>query len=576
MARRWLLVGALLLCCVWCVRAVEPPPDYTAYGNGVDPGWPSDPILQFRPPFPRSLPVQILLTGIVLTLSSVLLIQLVFTAQYHWALAPVNFVLQISAVITLLVTSIVTINIVFTAVTEESRTWPYMLNYVAVDIPPSPDTNWPTANLAAWLLMTATTSVLIQITHIQFLTLLFPSKLERRLIYILLGPLAITAAVMQILRIRKDSKLLEAASAVQNICNATLSLLFTASLFIWGLLVNRKNAWRMDGGTAAFGLGALVLAPMSTAIAFLYVPTREQYTWMPSLMWAIILWQSFLGWWWWVGAGMGVGEVDELLRREEKRKMKRDMRIARRRLQRERAETLWKGVTGALGFGKQSDDEATTAATVAAGRPGRPLHMHRTSTTTSSLSSCSRGRAFWRIIGCPPGRQVYGWFLHWRHEHLTATREQAVQRAERINQAFGGSEPGVRMGRAGSLVGWGLGSFSFRRERSREEGRDDATIVASESDRDVEVDVEKAGAERKMGDAREKVRAVVEEEEEEKEREGALRVRRRSARRKDVRRDDSRRLQEGQHSAPEHASGLNWWWWWGPLRRWRLQDTTEY
>ena len=42
-----------------------------------------DPILKYRPDFSRSLPVQILITGIVLTLTSVLLLHLLFTAQYH-------------------------------------------------------------------------------------------------------------------------------------------------------------------------------------------------------------------------------------------------------------------------------------------------------------------------------------------------------------------------------------------------------------------------------------------------------------------------------------------------------------
>lgn len=128
--------------------------------------FPYDPILQLRPPFARSLPVQVLLNGIVLSLSSVLLIQLLFTAQYHWPLAPLNFTLQVAAVILLVVTSVVTIFIVLSTVTAESRTWPYMLNYLAVDIPPSMNTNWPTPDLVAWLLMTATTAGLIQVSHL--------------------------------------------------------------------------------------------------------------------------------------------------------------------------------------------------------------------------------------------------------------------------------------------------------------------------------------------------------------------------------------------------------------------------
>lgn len=105
--------------------------------------------------------------GIVLTLASVLLIHLVFTAQYHWPLAPVNYALQLSAVITLLVSLIATLHLVLEAATQESTEWPYMLTYVAVDIPPLQDpesiTGWRIGELAAWLLMNATTSALIQV-----------------------------------------------------------------------------------------------------------------------------------------------------------------------------------------------------------------------------------------------------------------------------------------------------------------------------------------------------------------------------------------------------------------------------
>lgn len=121
----------------------------------------------------RSLPVQILVTGIVLTLTSVLFIHLVFTAQYHWPLAPVNFALQISAVFTLLISHIATLHVILSTATKESQSWPYMLTYIAVDTPPL-DTmdEWSTGELAAWLLMNATTSALIQVCSPSSLSLL--------------------------------------------------------------------------------------------------------------------------------------------------------------------------------------------------------------------------------------------------------------------------------------------------------------------------------------------------------------------------------------------------------------------
>ncbi|KAJ2918545.1 hypothetical protein MD484_g1824, partial [Candolleomyces efflorescens] len=315
---------------------------------------PFDPYIKYRPDFARSLPVQILLTGIILTLVAVLFIHLMFTAQYHWPLAPVNYVLQLSGVTTLLISLIATIHVVLSATLAESERWPYMLNYIAVNVPPPLDTEfdsdmWSTAERATWLVMNASTSGLIQITHIQFLTLLYPSQLEGRLIFALLGPLAIVAAVMQLVPISDNVKINVIASAVRNVCNATLSLLFTVALFIWGLLVNRRQAWRTDGGTAAFGAGALALALVSTALNFLFVNKEDEFVWLPGLMWAVILWQSFLGWWWWVGAGSGGGLTtdDEDLEDRLRRKAKRETRKKeRRRETRTKARKVWQGVFG--------------------------------------------------------------------------------------------------------------------------------------------------------------------------------------------------------------------------------------
>lgn len=396
-------------------------------------------------------------------------------------------------------------------------------------------------NLPSFLIVIFTSR---QITHIQFLTLLFPSKLEKRLIYTTLVPLAILAAVMQLLRVSARHKLYETVVAVQNICNATLSLLFTGSLFIWGLLVNRRNAWRTDGGTAAFGIGALTLAPMSTAVAFLYVPTKEQYTWMPQLMWAIILWQSFLGWWWWVGAGMGVGEVDDLLYREEKRKQKRAQRSTRRRQQRERAETMLRGVTGALGFRRSSSSEERAALV-------RTNTETSTSTSTSaSTSGTTGGTLLARVMRHTPGKQVYDWLLYWRREHLRAAREQAMQRVERRQQCRGGR---------GSLAGWGLGSFGIQRVQRRRgsDTRDEATAVASGSDRDADTagsptkDKTDTSSDTVVGcdpASHEGGDAVHEET-----------------------------LPTAKAGEADTAVAIPWSvWWLGPLRRWRLKDSTVY
>ncbi|KAH9935234.1 uncharacterized protein BXZ73DRAFT_89561 [Epithele typhae] len=542
-----------------------------------------DPVLAHRPNFAKSLPVQVLLLGIVMTLVVVLIIHLAFTAQYHWPLAPVNYVLQMSAVITLLISCIATLHVVLSSTIDQSMTWPYMLDYVAVDMPPFSDTNdgWTMSELIAWLLMNATTSGLIQITHIQFLTLLFPSVLEKRLIFCLLGPLAIVSSIMQILRVTDGEQINKLAAAAQNICNATLSLLFTAALVLWGCVVNRGDAWRTDGGTAAFGIGALTLAFISTALTFLYIPSRDQYPWMPALTWAVILWQSFLGWWWWVGAGMGVGEIEELLRREEKRQTKRRLRLAKRNSRKERAQTLWKGVTGAF---TRTHSDARAHASDTSGTDGdssdgttvddvRPSRSHSTRSTgaeeTASRmdestrrapsdqsdegsASTSGGRVTRFLNQYRPGRFLYGWYLGLRHAHLAAAREQAVERVERINQAYGPEAAAAHEnGAVVPTFGWGLGSFGVQRQRRREwEQREREEAAWKEYEMDEFSDTEE----------REELR-------------DGPRQRRRTPQRAvgglGAGLGAERRMDEDSHR-PGSV------WWWGPLQRWRLQDSTDY
>ncbi|KAI0645160.1 hypothetical protein C8Q79DRAFT_755930 [Trametes meyenii] len=539
-----------------------------------------------------------------------------FTAQYHWPLAPVNYVLQMSAVGTLLISCIATMHVVLSSTIDQSLRWPYMLDYIAVDIPPLEDnTDWEMGELAAWLLMNATTSGLIQITHIQFLTLLFPSGLERRLIFSLLGPLALVSSAMHLLRIHDNESLVKVAAAVQNVCNATLSLLFTASLFLWGCLVNRRDAWRTDGGTAAFGVGALTLALVSTALTFLYIPSRDQYPWMPGLMWAVILWQSFLGWWWWVGAGMGVGETEELLRREEKRKEKRRAKMARRKERKERAQTLWKGMTGALGYNPRapprshSSDSSRGEGSGSEGETHGGSGVHRVASHQTDASSRSSSSATAVVVGgggrvsrflrqYAAGRVLYGWYLGLRHAHLAAARAQAVEHVERMNQAYGAeadmSGPGPGPGAAASrpaAFGWGLGSFWMRRQqrswtRRREEEEEEAEEEEAHaaykmevlsgrgrnSDEESDGDGDGGGGGGGGGVRGGAVGTSPPSDYGHGHGEsgvGDVRARRPSRRSSSGAYPPAPALEEEIH----RPSSV---WWWGPLRRWRLQDSTDY
>ncbi|KIJ65982.1 hypothetical protein HYDPIDRAFT_110103 [Hydnomerulius pinastri MD-312] len=527
-----------------------------------------DPILQFRPPFAQSLPVQVLLTGIVLTLVVVLLLHLIFTAQYHWPLARANYVLQLTGVSTLLISLIATLYVVFSSTVEESQHWPYMLSYLAVDMPRyytngtinSTDPTiayqhqWTAAESATWIVMNATTSVVIQITHIHFLTLLYPSHLEARLIFGLLGPLAIISAVMQLLPIFYGTTVLSIAEDTRNVCNAALSLLFTSALIIWGFLVNRRQAWRTDGGTAAFGAGAILLALISTTLNFLYIPSQDQYTWMPKLMWAVVLWQSFLGWWWWVGAGMGVREVEELLRREDKRQQKRKLRAQRRKEQKEKAKSVWKGVTGAFKPNGRSDQVGYDSS---GGSPERTEQMSRTRSceAVASLHPPSSTVGTVGTVGfMQPVQLVQRWYARLRHAHLTAAHIQAVERVERIHMVYGREDARNSMREPGTqVVGWGLGSYGLREvERERRGDWISTKEVDEEEDwKDV------------PGSSN-----VAPEQQD-----GQLRHRGM---------DQARGpplplpLAKGVPPAREEEAGWSSMWWWGPLRRWRLQDSTTY
>lgn len=368
-----------------------------------------------------------------------------------------------------------------------------------------------------------------------------------------------------------DGKLTSIAQAVQNICNATLSMLFTASLFIWGFLVNRRSAWRTDGGTAAFGIGALTLALASTAITFTYVPSKDHYSWMPGLMWAVILWQSFLGWWWWVGSGMGVVEVDEFVRREEKRRMKRKARLATRQMRREKAQTLWHGVTGAFSYDKEK--RRMKAANMRSGTPtsSRSRSIPTTSTMDSSETS---GRASTSSVSMADAfvhklqqfyaiRQLYAAYLRLRHAHLTASREQAEENSERIQQVYGPSESGGEVD-PGS-VGWGLGSYGVRQmnREDTEERQQGLKGILEDEEEDKASDDDSSVDRRKEHDAETDLQSQP----------GNARRRKNRIARRDT--DTRNEGTQPQHTPVEDVQPQSIWYR-GPLRRWRLRDSTVY
>ncbi|WVF67483.1 hypothetical protein IAT40_002239 [Kwoniella sp. CBS 6097] len=277
-----------------------------------------NPYLQYQPKFAYTLPIQLLVNGITITLLCVLLIHLLFTTQYHYPLAPLNYILQLLSILVVTISVIIKIVVILQHSAHSADIWPFDLDYVAVTIPPM---SWGTGKCAAWFLLQALNNGLSNITHIQFLTMLYPSRIEARLIMFVLGPLAIASSALVFSALSPHQTVLDISDAIRNVFNSTLLLIFTISLVIWGFFVNRRRAWRSDGGTAVFGIGSLFLAAISTSFNFVAV-AEDGIDWLQHLLFAAVLWQVWLGWWWWVGSGMGIGEVEDIMERAERKKRK--------------------------------------------------------------------------------------------------------------------------------------------------------------------------------------------------------------------------------------------------------------
>jgi hypothetical protein len=126
---------------------------------------------------------------------------------------------------------------------------------------------------------------------------------------VVLGPITLAASGLSFSALSENRTTIDLGDAIANVFDSTLILIFTISLLLWGCVVNRRRAWRFDGGTAIFGAGSIGLAVISTAINFVLV-REDGLNWLQNLTWAVILWQSWLGFWWWTGSGMGIGEVE--------------------------------------------------------------------------------------------------------------------------------------------------------------------------------------------------------------------------------------------------------------------------
>lgn len=409
---------------------------------------------------------------------------------------------------------------------------------------------------------------------------------------------------MQLLLINYDQYLTVNVIAVRNVCNATLSLLFTSSLFIWGLLVNRKQAWRTDGGTAIFGGAALSLALVSTALNFLYVHKENEFVWLPGLMWAVVLWQSFLGWWWWVGAGSGSGfatedeSMAEKLRREAKRASRKREAREKREEKKIKAQKVWQDVTAAFGppnithpslsqirsrvpFGAphispaiQASSVPTEPHTAHSNHTISPLSGSRSETAVESdlispISACesvvsqSNSTATTSMLSFPRTflGVIYNWYRSLRHAHVTAARQQTAERVHRI-QAL---EKGVDRRSPWGEFGW------RRRIRVTPSMEANETMTKSDDEDDQDPQMAADWGRQSFGEGITSASSDL----------GGIRNHQILRMDHDCQDDGSENempLEQRTVTTPLPVAAVRptSMWWWGPLRRWRLQDSTVY
>jgi len=409
---------------------------------------------------------------------------------------------------------------------------------------------------------------------------------------------------VQLLPISDSLKVNAIASAVRNVCNATLSLLFTAALFVWGFLVNRRQAWRTDGGTAVFGAAALSLAVVGTALNFLYVHKEEEFVWLPTLVWAVLLWQSFLGWWWWVGAGSGLAyeedEAEESLRqakRDRRRREAKERKTERKRRARvalrvvagaflaptaspinvsSPTETTQSHLSGPTSYSGSSEDadnpprrrhrrahsvqssgdeEQTISRSTNTNVYSHSTHSRATSLTlTSSIQDTSSRATVPRLIP----DVVFRWYISLRTAHSDAARLQAAERVERMrgigrerdDRAIAGTQSGHAR-RPGIVWGWnGLGLPWARTGRAE---RQESGMYLRKFESGAHGD-DMHGFEdgdREAADEHGRTR----ESRQEPQLSGSSPI---------------------PHPAAAPTTKPISFWWWGPLGRWRLQDSTTY
>ena len=349
--------------------------------------------------FALSYPVQVSVAGMTTAFMVLLALHQCFTAAYHFPLDPLNFVLQLVSSIVYVVYHGATLGVQLRELDEFSHRWPHMFPYMAYRLPRYG--HWTTVQMVFFILAEALASLLAHAAHIQFLMLLFPSKLERRLIFWLLGPFVlIETGLFFVDLVPPDHvKVLDLSDAMMNICDSSLALLYMSGLLVWGGLVNWRRAWRADGSTAAFGVAALLVALCKTVVSFVHIGYDRVYC--LRLMTATFTnWQNWLGFWWWVSAGMGIGEYEDRLRATEKRRRTKQRRAS-------------------LAAGGGGEDVEMRSMHSATQPPEHASHSHSAPWTVRLLE---------RLVSRAP-RLIRRRFEYLRRSHNRAVSDQAMKQA---------------------------------------------------------------------------------------------------------------------------------------------------
>ncbi|WFD00998.1 hypothetical protein MYAM1_003758 [Malassezia yamatoensis] len=267
--------------------------------------------------FSQSVPVQTMSLGVLLAISMIILAQLLFTAPFHYPLSRSNFVLQVVASLLFLTLVTVSIGYILWDLKRYAMSVPHLFPYVSQAMPPKKH-NWSSVQLGFFLLLLSSTVALSHATHIQFLTILYPSTLEVRLIIGLLAPIVLTQFALFYLHLRLHDQFVQTAyNSVQDICESSLSLLYTFALIFWSTLLNRRNAWRTEGSAIVFGIATILVSVGKTITSFVLIRFQRTY-WILLISWALTIWQSWLGFWWWVSTGMGISENQDRLKKRKK------------------------------------------------------------------------------------------------------------------------------------------------------------------------------------------------------------------------------------------------------------------